>query len=185
MSDPVILYRPGYSLESMTEVVNDEEKREKCLGVRVFYYSPGGDCDHLDQHEGGWNEGKEGNEKKVGMKEGEKLRGEKEEKVLKEEKEENDEKLLKVEAGTVIDIVHFQVKHNRYDKIVGSPEDRFGVAIKWDCGFVKVYWESDLAHVRVFDLGPTGMLLLLSLKHTLIEEFMIEPWWLFEQTVQI
>ena len=43
------------------------------------------------------------------MKEEGKMRGENE---LKEEKEENDEKLLEVEAGTVIDIVRYQVKHN-------------------------------------------------------------------------
>ena len=161
MSNPEIHYRPGYSSESMTEVVNHTEKREKCLGVRVFYYSPGGDlCDHLDQHEGGWRSEKENKVKEGG--EG-KLKREKvlnEEKVSKKENEKNDgnpEKLLEVEAGTVIDIVHYQVKHNKYGKINGSVEVTFGVVIKWDCGFVKVYWESDLGYVRVFDLGPTGM----------------------------
>ena len=208
-ADPVILYRSRYSSTSMEAVVNDEEKREKCRGIRVFYYSPGGDlCDHIERHKGGWrnetqNKVEEGSERKeVKQKEvkvGRELKEEKEakenkekakeEKVVKEEEElkekkeakveihvkdekkmkeekilkeskvkgENHEKLLKVEAGTVIDIVRYQVKHNTYDKI---SEARFGVVVKWDCGFIAIYNESNLASIRVFDLGPTGMLLL-------------------------
>ena len=94
------------------------------------------------------------------------MRGENElneEKVLKEEKEVNDEKLLKVEAGTVIDIVHYQVKHNSMIKALVLQSTDLGVVIKWDCGVEAMYDESDLASIRVFDLGPTCMLLLLVL----------------------
>lgn len=52
-----------------------------------------------------------------------------------------------LEAGTVIALADFEVPEQGKHHLV---------AIRWDCGFVKVYSRLELANIRVFDLGPAG-----------------------------
>ncbi len=54
-----------------------------------------------------------------------------------------------LEAGTVIDLNEYQSRGVLQPLVV----------IQWDCGFQKVYTELEMNCLRVFDLGPTGVLL--------------------------
>ena len=66
-----------------------------------------------------------------------------------------------LEAGTVVALIDFGIPG-------AVQEQHHGVAIQWDCGFVRVYSRVELADIRVFDLGPAG-----------------EPQWKFDCQCQI
>ncbi len=55
-----------------------------------------------------------------------------------------------LEAGTVIDLTEYRSRGDLLQPLV---------VIQWDCGFQKAYTDLEMNCLRVFDLGPAGVLL--------------------------
>jgi len=159
MAEPVVFYRAKWKAEDMT-VELFEKMREKCRGVRVFYFNPNGnESDHVEHHKDGWkkeNEADVGGEKEYTPKED---GTEKRSSCNGEEMQQafDKEEMKKMEAGTVVELLQYELIHEGYDGCNNLPETRYCVVIKWDCGYERVYGQSDLESIRVFDLGPTGL----------------------------
>ena len=156
MSEPVVFYRRKCDIEDTR--ARFEEMRKKCRGIRVFYYNTEGkESDHMEHHKDGWKK-EPGEARTEGMtrfpREGAEAKDSGE--IAKRIQASDREELKEVEAGTVVELVQYELLHKAYDGCSDLPEVRFCVVIKWDCGYERVYTQSDLASIRVFDLGPTG-----------------------------